>query len=189
MDVTPLRQNIALQAAQFRAAVSEWLAQGLAGQQNFINYFQYSEKQFFINGPYSITGGSQTFADGMAFFEFKAQIIDAWMFNITPGSSGTTQLDVQVSPAPGSGFTSIFSTKPSIAYNAAGPSWVNCSNPQGGGNAYTPPTYTVPTGCTQGVLNTAVSGVIQPYSAIKVDLDSSQVGGQNCGIVVLYRPI
>lgn len=189
MDITPQRINLPEAAAQFRAAVSEYLAQSLGGANNFLNYFQHSEKQFFINGPYGITGGSQTFVDGLAVFEFQAQIIDVWMFNITGGSSSSTSIDLLVSPSPGSAFTSIFSTRPSIDHLAVSPAWVSCSNPQGGGPAFTPPPYTPPSNTTQGILNTSVSGIIPAYSAIRCDLVSAQVGGQNTGVIVHYRPI
>ena|SRR5581483_4490218 len=192
MDITPQRVNIPLAAAQFRAAVSEYLAQSLGAQQNFINYFQHSEKQFFINGPYSIATLPVNGIDGMTVFEFQAQIIDVWMFNLVAGMSSSTQLDILVAGSSGTAFgswTSIFSTKPSISSSATAPTWVACSNPQGGGSAYTPPSYTAPSGTTQGVLNTSVSGLIAPYTGIRCDLISAMPGGQNCGAVVLYRPV
>ena len=48
-DITPARKNIPFPGSRFRGAVSEWLIQTLGGSINFINDFQYTEKNFYIN--------------------------------------------------------------------------------------------------------------------------------------------
>lgn len=191
-DVAPVRVNIPQAAVNFRSAVSEYLANSLASQQNFLNYFTYDTKQFFINGPYSVTGGSQQAVDGAMIFEFNTQIIDCWMFNITAGSSGTTQLDVQIANNSGTGlgsWTSIFNTLPVINFNASHPCWVG--NPVSSivGSNFNYPSYTSPSNTSQPVLNTSVTNFIPAFTAIRVDLVQSQVGGQNCGILIHYRNI
>jgi hypothetical protein len=174
--VTPARKLIYTIGAQFRSAVSEELIQRLAGVSNFINLYQHSEKQFFINGaypnaPYPVTG-----VDGLAVFEFDAEIIDVWMFNMVAGAGGQTELDLKVSPTPGSPFVSIFSTTPKISSLAGNQVWVGAP-----GGAYVPPANT-----TAPVISTVN---VDAGSAIRLDLlDSQGPGAENCGLIVHYRP-
>lgn len=173
--ITPSRNDIYIEGAQFRSAISEDLVQRVGSSINFINAYQYSEKQFFINGLYGTATTPVLGVDGLAVFEFDAYIIDAWMFNITAGSAGTTELDLKIATTSGGAFTSIFSTTPKISYTSGNSVWVG--SPSG---AYTPPT-----GTTQPVFATRN---VSAYSAIRLDLLQKQTGGQNCGIIIHYRP-
>ena len=189
-DISPLRSNIPLPGAQFRAAVSEYLAQSLGGTMNFINYFQHSEKQFFLNGPYSFSPVvPETGVDGAAVFEFNAQIIDVWMFNLLAGSSGSIQLDLQLFSSPGGTGNSIFTQQPAISYLAGNNCWVGCPNPALIGNQYSPGPYTPPLNTTPPILNSSLTNFIAAGSLITCNLQSVQQGGQNAGILVHYRPI
>lgn len=189
-DVTPARLNVPLPGTQFRAAVSEFIAQAMAGSVNFINYFQHSEKQFFLNGDYSVVATPQTGVDGLAVFEFDAQIIDVWMFNLVAGSAGTTELDIKLATASGGSFSSIFTTTPKIAFNAGNNAWVGAVNPSIIGPLYNPsPAYSPPAHTTQPVLDGSITNAIPAWSAIRCDLISTQTNPENCGILVHYRPI
>lgn len=174
--ITPSRNDIFIEGAQFRSAISEDLVQRVGSSINFINAYQHSEKQFFLNGPYSAVAVPQIGSDGLVVFEFDAYIIDAWMFNMTAGSSGTTEIDLKIATTSGGAFTSIFSTTPKIAYTAGNNSWVGA--PTGGG-------YSPPFGTTSPVFSTRN---ISAYTAMRVDLIQAQTDGQNCGIIVHYRP-
>ena len=173
--VSPARKLIYQLSAQFRSAVSEELIQRIGAVTNFISLYQHSEKQFFINGPYSIISPPQTALDGLALFEYNAEIIDVWAFNLVAGSSGTTEIDVKIATTSGGAFTSIFSTTPKITSAAGNNVWVGAP-----GGSYAPPS-----GTTAPVLSTVN---VNAYSAIRVDLLQAQTGGQNCGIVIHYRP-
>jgi hypothetical protein len=199
-DIVPLRSNIQLQSTQFRSAVSEYLAQSLGQMNNFISYFQHSEKQFFLNGDYSLVSTPQTESDGLVVFEFNAQIIDVWLFNYVAGSAGTTQVDILVSQTAasangGSGtasgsWTSIFTTKPSISFNASHPAWVGAVSPSLIGSQYSPsPSYSPPSNTVQPVLNASVTNLIPRWTAMRLDLITSQTHPQNCGALVHYRPV
>jgi len=193
-DVDPVRQDVPLPGTQFLSAVSEFLAQSIAGSVNFINYFQHSEKQFFLNGFYNVSQSfPQSAVDGMAVFEFNAQIIDVWMFNVIAGLSGTTELDILIADSSGGSFTSIFTTTPKISYQAGNYAWVGAVNPSLIGPNYSPsPSYSPPSNTTQPVLNASITNAIPAWSAIRCDLIQAQGGGtsgpQNCGILVHYRP-
>jgi hypothetical protein len=190
LDVVPLRQNIPIPGAQFLSAVSENLIQALAGENNFINYFQYEVKAFFLNGPYyNASPIPQQATDGLAIFEFNSQIIDVWMFNNVAGTSGATELDLLISTTSGGAFTSIFNVQPQITYQAPNYTWVGAPNPTLIGNQYNPPTYIVPSYTVQPVLNSSITNFIPAQSAIRCDLLSVMQGAENCGILIHWRPI
>lgn len=189
-DVPPLRQNLQIEACQFRAAVSESFAQAMGGAENFINYFQYSEKNFVANGQYNLMTAPQTFVDMVTVFPFDAQVVDVWFYNLTAGASGSTQVDILVAtPGTATGsWTSIFTTKPSIAYNAGDNTWVGVQNNALVGPLYSH-SYTPPANTVQPVLNTSVSSLITSGQGMRFDILTQQTGTpQNCGVVVCYRP-
>ena len=194
-DVPPVRQNIQIQAVQFTSAVSENLAQGLAQEQNFINYFQMMDKRFNFNGPYNSVSLPIIAADGMDPFEFNSQIIDVWLFCRVGGSSGYTEIDIEVAATPAGPWTSIFTTRPRIYFNAAALVagsyvWVGNPNPTIVGPAYTPTPYVPPANTVQPVLNAAVTSLISAWSAIRCNLTSAQGGSvDGCGALVRYRPV
>lgn len=171
--VTPARRMIFLAGMMFRGAVSESFAQRLASGINFINLYQHSEKQFFLNGRYNIAGTPQLGVDGLVIFDFNAEIINAWMFNLVAGSGGTTELDAKLATASGGSFASIFSTTPKIASTAGANRWVGKDS-------------TAQTGVTKPVLGTTL---IDAGSAIRFDLLQAQTGNpENCGLLLHYRP-
>lgn len=189
-DLPPSRINSQEQGVQFLGAVSEDLLQTLAGAQNFNNYFTYSTKSFFLNGDYSTAAPPFVNADGFQVFEFDCQIIDVWMFNLTAGSSGTTELDIKIANSSGGSFTSIFTTTPKIAFNAGNYAWVGAVNPSLIGSQYNPsPSYVAPTNTTAPVLNASITNVIPRWSGIRCDMIQSQANPAGCGLLVHFRNI
>lgn len=189
-DVPPIRQNIPIPAVQFTAAVSENLAQSLAGENNFINYFQIMDKRFNFNGTYGGVPLPVTAADGLDVFEFNAQIIDVWLFVRAGGTSGNTTIDIELQTYPSGTWTSIFTTLPSINFAAGSYVWVGNPDPTLVGPAYTPTPYVPPGNTTQPVLNAGVVAAIPAWSAIRCNLTSAQGGvPDGCGVLLRYRPI
>jgi hypothetical protein len=175
-DLTGQRRNIQIEESRFRYAVSEALVQKVGSSINFINDYQYSEKQFFANGPYSTAPSfPQTGVDGLTFFDFDAEIINVWAFNLVAGSGGTTELDIKRATASAGAFTSIFSTTPKFDSTAAANSYVDAN----GNQAAT-------TGVTAPVVTTTN---VNAGDALRFDIVSSMTGSpQNCGVIVHYRP-
>lgn len=176
-DVSPVRQNVALAEVQFRAAVSEGTWQKIGGSVNFINDYQYDTKDFFINGPYTITATADTAVDGLQVIPIgiNIQIIGVAMYHITAGGGGTTSLDVKYATTPGGAFTSIFSTAPAIASTAGNNTWT-----QTGGSAGT--------GLTIPVM-TSTPFNLSAGNAFRIDFLSKQTGSpQNTGLVLFYQP-
>lgn len=124
-DITPVRKNIQVEETRFRFAVAESAQQKIGGSVNFINDFQYSDKQWFINGNYSLMPMPQTFVDGLTFFQYDAFIIDVWMFIEMAGNAGITELDLKRATTPGGSFTSIFTTTPKINAAAGDAIWIH----------------------------------------------------------------
>lgn len=177
-------QRIILQAEEtkYRAAVSEALLSRVAGVTNFISNRQYDSRGFFLNGPYSLVG-AQSGVDGTWVVLKDVEIIGCAMFNLVAGSSGTTTLDVHrftASNTP-SGGLSIFTTRPAIASSA-------------GNNAFvardfsTSTTLENPAGTTLPVLVGGGTFNLNAGDMLTLDKDGSQVGAQNCGLILYYRP-
>jgi hypothetical protein len=173
-DMVPAVRRIHyLPGNRFRGAVSEFFAQRLAGAQNFINLYQHSEKQFFLNGRYNIAGTPQLGVDGLVVFEFNAEIINAWMFNLVAGSGGTTELDAKIATVSGGAFSSIFTTTPKITSAAGANIWAGKDSG-------------AQTGVTNPVLATTE---IVAGTAMRFDLLQAQTGNpENCGLLIHYRP-
>lgn len=174
--VTPKRNLIYFEGAQFLGAVSEELIQRQGGVSNFISLYQYTEKQFFANGRYGIMSSyPQLGVDGLVFLEFNIEIINAWVFNNVPGSGGTTELDIKKASTPGGAFTSIFSTTPKITSAAPAFSWADWQGK-------TTPT----TGVTAPVVS---SPNLNAGDALRLDLLTVMTGNpENTGILITYRP-
>jgi len=159
------------------ASVSESTWRKIAGMVNFLGHRVHQQKNFYINGLYgSIPSGSFPFyfTDGLAFFEFDAEIFNVWVFNVTPGSSGTTELDLKIKPKSSGAFTSIFSTTPKIISTAAAEVFFEVGD--------------TGVGITAPVLVGGVPYNVNRGDALRLDLISAMVGAENAGVVVHFRP-
>jgi hypothetical protein len=167
---------IQVEATRFRSAVSEDILQTMGKTSNFLANRTYEEKQFFLNGRYAIVVAPQTGLDGLVFFQYDAVIIDAWAFNIVPGSGGTTELDIKRATTPGGTFTSIFTTTPKFTSAASAYSWVDALGIVPAG-----------TGVTAPVLDPAQLNV-NAGDALRIDKLQNMLGTpENCGIIITFR--
>lgn len=173
-EVTPARTLLQVEELRFRAAVSEATAQRIGAGVNFIQTNVYEQKDWWINGAYGAGGITIPFTaiDGLTLVEFNAEIIDAFMFVRQAGSSGNTTLDIEYATTPGGSWTSIFSTKPSINYQAGDFSWCYV------GSAFA--------NTTAPVLSTTS---INAKTVFRCNISSAQGGDpRGCGLVLIYRP-
>lgn len=170
--VSDLKKFIDQLEIKYRAGVSESTFTKIAGMINFLGHRMHSEKMFFLNGPYP-SFGLQNGVDGLAVFEFDAEIFNVWMFNLVAGSAGTTELDIKLKPFSSGSFTSIFSTTPKITSAAAANTWIGVGD-------------TV-IGATAPVL-TSSPLLVNAKDAIRLDKITSMTGAENAGIIVHYRP-
>ena len=171
--LAPARTVIQEEETKYRAAVSEATMTRMGQMSNFIGERMHSEKQFFLNGRYNVVATPNLGVDGLAVFEFNAEIIGVWMYNMNKGSSGTTELDIKWTNQSGGAFASIFSTTPKITANAPDYSYVGLG--QSG------------TGLTAAVLSKTT---FNAGDALRLDLLSAQSGANvaSCGLIIHYRP-
>lgn len=159
------------------ASVSESTWRKIAGMINFLGHRSYQEKNFFLNGAYgniSATNFPFLFADGLAFFEFDAEIFNIWTFNVTPGSSGTTELDLKLKPKLSGAFTSILSTTAKIHSTAPAGRFFEIGDV--GADIVAP------------VLVGGTPKNVNQGDALRLDIIQAMPGASNAGLVVHYRP-
>lgn len=178
--VQPQRLDIFEEEVRFRASVSEFVGTKIGGAINFINERQVFDKQFFINGPYTLLGFPQLGIDGAISFLFDAEIVGILFFNLVKGTSGTTTFDVRKFTGPNTppGGASIFSVKPAIA----------SSQPP---NAYAVKNFETNTDIVSGpwaTMPSLVSSQLNAGEFLVFDLLSGQVGAENCGLILYFRP-
>lgn len=172
-DVTPLRQNIALPEAQFRAAVSESTIQKIGGSINFINEYQQEHKSWWVNGAYGTLSIPFSAIDGLYILDRRLEVVAASMFIRQAGTSGSTTLDVKYATAPGGAWTSIFSTLPSIQYLAGNFAW-----------CYTGSSFTYTTAPVVSVTT------LEAGWALRLDITAAQGGdARGTGLNLNFRPI
>jgi hypothetical protein len=125
-----------------------------------------------LNGTYSGLSYPLSEVDGFCFFNYNATIIAMWIYNVTPGSGGTTEFDLKVA-SPGGSFTSILSTVGSIDSTAAANSWTDSNSVVGS-----------QTGVTKPVISNAN---INAGQAVRWDILTSQTGAPaDCGVIIHF---
>lgn len=158
------------------AAVSQATWRKITGMTNFLGHRVYHTKAFTINGNY---GGLPVYPiqkiDGLQFFEFDAEIFNIWTYNIVPGISGLTELDLKLKPKGSGAFTSILDTTAKIDTTAPAETWFEIGD--------------TGTGIVAPVLVGAVTSLnVNRGDAIALDLIQPMSRGEHCGMVVHYRP-
>jgi hypothetical protein len=178
-DVAPRRINLQVEETKHKAGVSEATFTRTAQAVNFVNMKQYDSRGFFLNGPY-FAGDGKKDVDGAWIVLFDIEIIGVAMFNHVAGTSGTTRLDVHRFTASGTpaGGTSIFTTRPALSFSSGNNAMVvrdvlNSVTLQG------------PSGSTVPVLSITD---LNAGDMLSLDLDNAQPGGENCGLILYYRP-
>jgi len=173
MELSAIKKFIQAEEVKYKAAISEVTARKMGQMMNFLGRRLHETKRFDLNGPYYVAADPQIGVDGLSGFEFDAEIFNIWIFNLVPGSSGTTELDLKRATTPGGTFTSIFSVTPKVSSAAAANTWCKIGD-------------TV-TGCTAPVL-TSFPFNVNAGDVLRLDKLNSMPGAQNCGLLVHYRP-
>lgn len=126
---------------------------------------------FRLNGVYSSLTTPYTGVDGLYIIPVKATIVNVFVYSLTQGSSGTTQVDVKLKPYNSGSFTSIFSTLPSVSSTAAANTWLGIGDTQ--------------TGCVAPVLSTTA---VTAKSALRFDIQSTMGGSPaNFGVLIQLK--
>lgn len=171
------KKYVQTESVQTRDAVGENVMQTMGGSINFAMDTLGINHQFKLNGPYAIAAGKNDI-DGALIFDWKAEIFEVQLYSFTAGTGGTTTIDIKYSPTRNGPFTSIFTTQPSVSFNATHPTYV------GTGDVVSPPANTV------APVLTALPFPIVAGGWLRCDVTSTMSGGaRDCGVVVKYRPI
>ena len=175
--LTPARAILQQEETRYLAAVSESAMQRLGGAMNLIMEQEYQQKTWYVNGNISILSTPFYGIDGLEIVEFDCNLINAFMYVKTQGSSGSLTMDVKYCPAPGGAWTSIFSTLPSISYQATTAAdgnfaWV-----------YLGSTFSYTTAPVLAVTSLPAGTVL------RADILSNQGGAQySCGLILSFQP-
>lgn len=178
-DVVPQRINIQSEEVAYKSAVSEATLTRVGASQNFINYYQHDSKQFSFNGRYYGKGAPQLNIDGAFPILFDCELTGVCLYNMVAGSAGSLQVDVRRYTATNTGGTTIFTTKPAIAYTVGNNSYVFS---RFGTSAAT---LENPAGTTEAVLSVTN---LNAGDMLVVDITAVQTGGENGGLVLFHRP-
>ena len=176
-EITPKRSTIQNEDVAFRRGVSESILGKIGAQNNFINSFQTDIKEWKLNGSYGVASQT-TFYDGVASFFFNSEIVGVFFYNGRAGTSGVTTLDIKWLDTNGALQGSIFSVAPQINTSA--------SNETIGFRNLQTNVDVSPTGVT---LPTFAKTTFLQGESIFLDLTTSMVSAQNCGITIFYRPV
>lgn len=174
MPNTAFKKFIPDAATLTRDAVSENLVQTISQSTNFAMNTLGCNHQFKLNGLYTSLANYQD-ADGALIFDWDAEIFEVQIYNFTAGSLGTTQFDILYSATRTGPFISIFSTQPSISYNATHPTYVGTADVGLVPNAVAPVLTTLPFSVVKG-------------GWLKMNVGTLQSGGKDGGVVIKYRP-
>lgn len=175
--VPDLRKFIVGLEVKNSAAVAEATWRKISGMINFLGHRVHQEKYFKVNGAYGGLAGFYPINafDGLAFFEYDAEIFNVWTYNLTAGTSGTTELDLKRKPKASGSFTSIFSTTPKILSTAGNDTFFEIGDSA--------------TGIVAPVLDTVdPTYSVNAGDSIRLDVISAMPGAQHCGLVIHFRP-
>jgi len=128
-----------------------------------------NEIRFLANGSYRVGNG----VDGSTVLPYNYQIINVYASSDTVGTSGTTELDIEVQSSPGGTWTSIFSTTPKFTSSSVS-------------GAYTQvlPVPPAQTGVTAPVISTAT---ITAGSRIRMNILQAMVGGKDVTVGIQLK--
>lgn len=132
-----------------------------------------AEMSFELNGNYGFLTTPSNQIDGLRFINSNIQILNAWAWIKSPGSSGTTTMDIKMVAAPGGTFVSIFSTLPSFASTAGSAAYVDANGVVSPGTGVTAPALSITS--------------IPAGSALRLDLTATMVDPDSCGITIVYK--
>lgn len=127
-----------------------------------------------LNGAY---GGAAAYngVDGLWIAPNALQITNIFIYQDTPGSGGTTTLDLKVKPFLSGSFTSVFLTTPKVNNAAGSHVWCGVGDAVGG--------FTAP-------VLTSLPFAVAAKSALRMDLLGAQSGAAaGVGLIIVYEDL
>lgn len=156
---TPAPADLVLIEDSAASGVKKWATvQSLQGSASTVR----RSHNFKLNGVFNKQGVPLNAQDGLFRFDVASTIVDFSLAREIAGSSGTTEVDIQIKP-PAGAWTSIFSTKPAIGASAGAEAAIAIG---GAGTGLTAPVFT-------GTIN-VVAGTL-----MRCNLTSAEAGDPN----------
>ena len=121
--ITPSRNDLYQEETDFKSGASESMFTRFGATNNFINRYQHTSKEYFLNGAYRITSLSNS-VDGLHVFQTNSEIVGVTAYNLVKGSAGNTQLNATWFDAPNSNQGSIFTTQPRFSQSSTDDSYI-----------------------------------------------------------------
>ena len=175
--VQPEKIDLFEQEIQSGSAASEDTMQRGAASVNFWNAFYEGQRGWFVNGPYALFTPPIIGIDGAYGCITDMEIYGFIMYNLVTGTSGNTELDVQVTPAVGAPY-SLFSTKPVINFQAG-------NNARMIINVFENQVVAQSSNTTLPVF---VTTQLNAGDLLTLNLNQAQPGAESCGLVLALRP-
>jgi len=176
-DITPARDNIQIEEADFKSPFSEAYNFKVGGAVNFINDKQYDQRSFQLNGSYAL-GVGQLGADQIIPLLFNCEIVGFSYWNGSTGVSGSSIFDIHRLTGGDTDAGSIFSTLPEFDSTAADNTYTVYDQANSA-------TVTLPVGHTLAVLSTTE---FNAGDALRLDIDAAMPGASNAGVYIFLRP-
>lgn len=162
---------------RFRAPTSESMFTRVGGAINHIMNRQMDSHAWHLNGEYQ-KFGTATGPDGVMPILFDMEIVGYIMYSGEAGASGTTIIDIHRLTGGATDAGTIFTTRPQLSTAALSGTYSFI-------DTVTPADLALPTGHTKAVFN---SLLVDRGEALRLDLDSSMIGGMNLNFQLLFRP-
>lgn len=179
MDVTAQKVNIQTEEIVAGSAVSEGTAQRMAASINFWNKNYEGSRSWVLNGRYDIFSGVDVGVDGAFAAPVRLEVYAVMMYCLEAGTANVTEFDLIVNKADGSPSTSLFATRPRLAFSSGNNSWLVQ-------NLKTNTTIYASAGAQIPVAN---SIILEAGDLVTCNLTMKQTGGKSCGIVIYVQPI
>lgn len=174
-DITPGRNNIQVEEASYKAAVSEAVGSKIGGAINFINNYQNKIFQMGVTGGFSVLTVPYTDIGCQEVFERASEITNIFVKYGVAGSASTSELDIEWASDNSGTWASIFSTTPKVG-NAASDDNVFDANS----------VCTLPASCTRPILSktTFAAG-----DKIRCNIVTAATDADTMVLTIQFRPI
>lgn len=173
-EITPARNNIQVEEASYKAAVSEAVGSKIGGAINFINTYITQKFYFGVSGPFESLVLPYSDFGYQEVFPFNAEIVNVYCRYGVAGTASTSEVDIEWAADNSGTWASIFSTTPKVANTAADNGVFDADG-----------VSTTPAGCTQPVLSktTFAAG-----DKLRCELTAAATGADGFIIIIEWRP-
>lgn len=179
-EITPERNNVTVEEADYRSGVSEGFSFKLGGSVNFINNRQNDNFAWKVLGVagYLSTFQPITAVDGGCVMLYNAELVGVFLYLKEGGTSGTFEVNIKKSSSQGSQGSSIFSTTPKLSFTAGDYQWLTY-------DYLSNTTTTLPSGATAPVVS---ASQFNAGDLVTCDFVQIPPGARDAVVKLFFRP-